>query len=64
MLWVESSRKKMSVVKVFDLSGRQVKQMKTNVFVMLRFGADLKAGVYLIEVVQDKNRKTLKIIKF
>jgi Secretion system C-terminal sorting domain len=63
-LQIESSKKEISVVKVFDVSGRLVKQMKAAVFESLQFGSDLKTGIYLVEVVQDKNRKTLKLIKF
>ena len=29
----------------------------------IRFGADLKVGVYVVEVRQGENRKTIKLVK-
>lgn len=63
LLQVESNVNELTVVKIFDMAGRLIKQMRVVVFESLRFGADLKQGVYIVEVKQGKNRKTMKLIK-
>lgn len=49
-------------VKVFDIQGRLLKTMRTTTGT-LHFGKELKAGTYLVEVTQDKNRWMQKLVK-
>ena len=45
-------------------TGRQVKMFeKQSGNIPIRFGMDLKVGVYVVEVRQGDNRKTLKLVK-
>ena len=49
---------------VYDALGRQVKMFeKPGANMPIRFGMDLKNGVYVVEVRQGDNQKTLKLIK-
>jgi hypothetical protein len=49
---------------VYDAIGRQVKKIESgDVTGPIRFGEDLKTGVYFVEVRQGVNRKTIKLIK-
>ena len=58
-----NSNEKVSVV-VFDALGRQVKKIeKSDAMSMIQFGEDLKTGIYIIEVRQGGNRKTIKLLK-
>ncbi len=49
-------------VRVFDISGRLVSAFKTTPGTVM-FGSGLKAGIYIAEIVQGNNRKTIKLIK-
>jgi hypothetical protein len=51
-------------VTVYDVFGRAVKYFSFASKPSLTLGQDLKAGVYMIEVRQGKNMKTLKGVKF
>jgi uncharacterized delta-60 repeat protein len=51
-------------VRVFDIQGRLLKEIKTTASKILNIGSELKAGTYMIEVRQGKNLKTTKVIKF
>jgi chondroitin-sulfate-ABC endolyase/exolyase len=51
-------------VTVFDMFGRAVKYFSFASKPSITLGQDLKAGVYMIEVRQGKNMKTLKGVKF
>lgn len=62
-LTVESSTAKEIQVRVLDISGRLVKLMYTNPGQVLRFGQDLQAGIYFIDVLQANRREVLKVIK-
>jgi hypothetical protein len=62
-LKVESNNGELSDVRVLDIVGRLVKQMKVSVFESTYFGSDLKQGVYIVEVRQGKNLKTIRLIK-
>jgi len=41
----------------------RVIENRTNISVNLKFGSNLKSGVYLAEIVQGKNRKVIKLVK-
>jgi len=49
-------------ISVFDINGRLVKRIKSR-SANIRFGRDLSSGVYIIEVEQKRNKKTLKAVK-
>lgn len=54
---------KVSIV-VYDALGRQVKQFeKESGNIPIHFGRDLKGGMYVVEVRQGENRKTIKLVK-
>jgi hypothetical protein len=50
-------------VRVMDLQGRSIKQLRTAPKGIITLGADLKSAVYLIEVRQGANRQTTRVIK-
>ena len=51
-------------VVIFDALGRLVKKIERgDPMNAIRYGEDLKTGVYMVEVRQGVNRKTLKLIK-
>jgi hypothetical protein len=49
-------------VRVFDILGRLVSTFKTTTGTVM-FGSDLKAGIYIAEIVQGNTRQTIKLIK-
>jgi hypothetical protein len=49
---------------VYDVFGRAVKYFSSASKPSITLGQDLKAGVYMIELRQGKNMKTLKGVKF
>ena len=58
-----ASNEKVAIV-VYDAIGRQVKKIERgDATGPIRFGENLKVGVYIVEVRQGENRKTLKLIK-
>ncbi|WP_343701241.1 M60 family metallopeptidase [Chitinophaga sp.] len=62
-LTVQSESSKVIHVKVMDVAGRLVKQLYTTSGQLLRFGQDLKAGIYFVEVQQAEKREVVKLIK-
>jgi hypothetical protein len=58
-----ATNEKVQIV-VYDALGRQVKIFeKQSGNIPIHFGMDLKVGVYVVEVRQGDNRKTLKLVK-
>jgi hypothetical protein len=51
-------------VTVYDMFGRAVKYFSFASKPSISIGQDLKAGVYMVELRQGKNMKTLKLVKF
>jgi hypothetical protein len=51
-------------VTVFDMFGRALKYFSFASKPSITLGQDLKAGVYMVEVRQGKNMKSLKLVKF
>jgi len=49
-------------VSVFDLSGKQLQKFE-NVSGELRFGKELKPGIYMVQVIQNNEKKTFKLVK-
>jgi hypothetical protein len=50
-------------VRVFDISGRRISLLKANAGQTITTGGELIAGIYLAEITQGKNTKTVKLIK-
>jgi hypothetical protein len=49
---------------VYDALGREIKKFeKESGNIPIHFGRDLKGGIYILEVRQGENRKTIKLIK-
>lgn len=51
-------------VNVSDMQGRRLKNITVMPYQTIQLGADLKAGSYLVEVIQGDKRTTQKILKF
>ena len=51
-------------VRILDVQGRMVKEIKVAPYQTINFGAELKAGSYFIEVRQGKVVKTERVVKF
>jgi hypothetical protein len=51
-------------IRVLDILGRAYKHFTVKPGETTSFGADLKAGTYLIEVRQGGQLKTIKVVKF
>ncbi len=62
-LIVESKSNAAIEVRVMDMFGRVVYKMRGTINQSYYFGHDYAAGVYLLEVKQGTNFKTLKIVK-
>lgn len=50
-------------VRIVDAMGRLVKTITTGANQSVRFGAELKSGSYIAEVVQDGRKESVKLIK-
>jgi hypothetical protein len=58
-----NSNEKVNIV-VYDALGRTVKNIeKADAISLIQFGENLKVGIYVVEVRQGTNRKTIKLIK-
>jgi hypothetical protein len=60
---VTSSRDEAILVRVFNVYGRNVRDIKANTNEIISFGNDLKQGIYVIEVIQGDKRKSMKALK-
>jgi hypothetical protein len=61
---VVSAGKETVQVRILDLSGRTIKNFSIQPYATTRVGSDLKAGTYILELIQGKNRTTQKLMKF
>jgi hypothetical protein len=50
-------------IKIYDIAGRQVKMLRGRAGEAIRFGDELKAGVYIAQVLQGEKRKEIKLVK-
>ena len=50
-------------VKIVDVTGKTVDQVKMLPFGSLRIGSGLKPGIYFVEVSQGMHRQTIKLVK-
>jgi hypothetical protein len=63
-LKIQSNSKEVVQLRVLDVSGRIVETrdgMETNT--AFQIGNNFRPGIYLVEVTQGKQRKTLKLIR-
>jgi len=51
-------------VRVLDVQGRFIKEVKVQPYQTVNMGAELKAGTYMIEVRQGSQVKTTRVLKF
>jgi hypothetical protein len=51
-------------VKVMDIQGRTIKTMNMSANQTINFGAELRAGSYMVELNQAGVIKTVRVIKF
>ena len=61
---VTTTGKEQISVRVMDIAGRTFKQMTLMPGEVLKFGNELKAGTYMVEIRQGRNVATRKVIKF
>ena len=59
---VESDNQSVTVT-LFDFSGRKIKQFKTNPGQIITTGGELIPGIYIAEIIQGNDKKTVKLIK-
>jgi hypothetical protein len=62
-LAIQSPSKESVVINIYDITGRQLQQLRGSPLETYRFGDTYVAGTYLIEVIQGTNRVTQKILK-
>ncbi len=63
-LQVISTQKEKMEVRIMDMQGRLFKQLNIQPYQTVNLGANLKGGIYLIEVRQGTFVKTTKLLKF
>lgn len=51
-------------VRILDMQGRSLKNITVQPYQSVTIGSDLKAGSYLVEVTQGKEKTTQKLLKF
>jgi len=62
-LTIQSASRESVLINVYDITGRQIQQLRGSSLETYRFGDMYVAGTYLIEVIQGTNRVTQKILK-
>ena len=62
-LVVSSASNETILVRVIDVNGQILKQLRATADQVLTFGSDLKQGMYMIEVLQGKKRRVVKGLK-
>jgi hypothetical protein len=63
-LVVNSIGREKLMIKISDVQGRVIKKMELNPFETIKFGNDLKAGVYMVEVKEGDLVKTMRVVKY
>jgi hypothetical protein len=61
---VKSSSTEQAEVRVLDVTGRFIKRVKVSSNSNVNVGSDLNAGIYILEVKQGKEVKTVRVVKF
>ena len=62
-LQINSGSKAKIAVKLLDISGRLISTMTGEKNQSIRFGANLKPGLYMVEVIQGNQRRVYKVVK-
>jgi hypothetical protein len=63
-IYLEGANNETVSLTVYDALGRQVKKFeKEGGNIPIHFGRDLKGGIYILEVRQGENRRTIKLVK-
>lgn len=62
-LQVLSAGKEQVKIRIMDLQGRTFKQINVAPYQQTSIGNELKAGTYIVEIIQGKDRITQKIVK-
>ena len=63
-LFVKSNITSIVNARVFDAQGRLVKTFRFNSSETIAFGNEFKAGVYIIELREGKELKTIRVVKY
>jgi hypothetical protein len=63
-LQVVTAEKEVIKIRILDMQGREMKNITVMPYQTINIGADLKAGSYLVEVTQGRNKTTQKLLKF
>jgi hypothetical protein len=63
-LFVKSNHTSTVIARVFDAQGRLVNTFRFNSSETIAFGNELKAGVYLVELRDGKQTKTVRVVKY
>ncbi len=63
-LQVITAGKELISVRVLDMQGRALKTFTVSPYTTIRFGNELKAGTYLIEILQGEQKTTKQLLKF
>ena len=50
-------------VDLYDITGRFLSKLNAVENQVYSFGDDLRPGVYLVEIIQGQQRKTIKVVK-
>ncbi|MBP8066010.1 MAG: T9SS type A sorting domain-containing protein, partial [Flavobacterium sp.] len=62
-LEIENGSEEEVAIEVFDISGRRIKQLNPIDIHAITFGEELPRGVYLVNVQQGSNSKTIRVVK-
>ncbi len=64
-LFVKSSKLSQIVkARIIDLQGRLIKTLIFNSNETIAFGNELKAGIYIVEVLEGQHKKTMRVVKY
>lgn len=62
-LQINSGSKEKIAVKLLDISGRLISTMTGEKNQVIRFGDNLRPGLYMVEVIQGDQRRVYKVVK-
>jgi hypothetical protein len=51
-------------ISVLDVEGRKIKSFKSAPYQTINIGNELKAGVYMVEVLQGNDKKVVRVVKY
>ncbi|NMH28641.1 T9SS type A sorting domain-containing protein [Flavobacterium sp. SE-s28] len=62
-VWNITSTQNITSVKIFDVTGKQIKAMQPNALNVVVDAAELSSGIYFANVMTDSGNKTVKLVK-